>query len=551
MSYIDKVRGMINGVCGTKRIMRQAAFLRLSAMTKMYASWGYPVANVAADFIDWLNNQRHTPQERVVADVLEYYAVKFMGFGIRKEAVEILGRDSLPVPAPEDRKGWRIPADNRGNDEMVAYDLPESHTGSVATRMMKLGRLLSRAWEPYEDGAGRIHALVLFLGGEILPKWKAAVATLNNPAFEVLVDDCDGAFHYAYLHWKRFWNDVDCNDSNDFYSCMSEVEDAYVTDDLDNAIESQGNDGNDNMDYYTLTVNACRKQCRVAMLIGPYEDGVVCYARCLIWDVLMENGRTVRYADRTYGRTVAMKRLLIRKLYDNDDIDYNKVVGAGCSDAFNIEDGNLALANIEDLKKWVVPDINLCEDDNIAYADTFKYFDVRSGCLRIQGPHGRTNLDRTDNTFGDGYIGWCEECHAGFDLADSTEVEPGVYYCRACYQKLFKRCKCCGEHFRADELCEVDGRFVCTDCYGAWAMPCDCCGKVFLHDTGRGQSWHTHQHNGKRVMVCNECYQHSYLCNECDGMVYGHEHDANPDGLCAACRDNLDNEAAGMAEKGE
>ncbi len=200
--------------------------------------------------------------------------------------------------------------------------------------------------------------VITFLTEEFVKEWEMfSLASLPN--FRLCVDN----------NFEKIYDSECCDE--DFESCTTDKNLHY---------------------FYSDSVNAS-----AAYLLNEETNLVI--ARCVIYnEVLDEDDKTYRMAERQYSSSSVLKRLLVDSLVNEGYIDGYKVTDAGCGDSrlFVDVEGN----SLSD-KKFRIS-CNLNYNDCLSYQDSFKYYSLHD---REAYNHYTTNydfmLDTTDGEIED------------------------------------------------------------------------------------------------------------------------------------------------------
>lgn len=137
---------------------------------------------------------------------------------------------------------------------------------------------------------------------------------------------------------------------------------------------------------------------------------------------------------------------------------------------------------------------------------------------------------------------YCEDCAADYVRCancgeyvreDDATYCNGEYYCDACVDDCLAWCEHCGEYHPADEVEEVrtgyrrgNTEYWCEYCRERDAYQCENCGGWFS-DGCDGSINHN-------VVVCPDCAEDYYYCENCDCYVYYDDYDSEA-GMCCSC----------------
>lgn len=206
----------------------------------------------------------------------------------------------------------------------------------VKTYKMRLGKMLEKHWDLTEFGRIIPQSMRIYIA-ELLVKDLKAYARKNSGIKLHVDDDFDGIYNQSRYE-----------DGADFHSCMV---------------------GRGYADFYShFDANAA--------YLTNANDKIV--ARCILWNKVHCNGKTMRFADRQYAdkQDEAMMQTLIDKLKEEGYIDAYKPVGSGCSgceESVNViqEDGTIYHRY---MNMRVICDRDVIDyDGDIPYMDTFAW----------------------------------------------------------------------------------------------------------------------------------------------------------------------------------
>jgi hypothetical protein len=414
----------------------------------------------------------------------------------------------------------RTPQVNTENTALIAF---QNKKGNIAT--VKIGRIFSALYQDLINIMPELKILVDFVAENVTQDYvKARELTCSD--WELFVSSDPKAFQYAYLKW----------DWNTSTSCMAqdewEINDAKKLRSEENVCISD----NPHCQFYTdlINENGDKIQVNIAMLL---DKSSCVAARCLLWWV----GEQEWYADRVYYNERVHADILIQKLYNENLIKYNKIIGCGCRDTLAIVDKNNDPVSKNIIRRWRIL-VKLDYNDPIAYMDTFKYYHHNEGYIT---PYGYDLWSYPAHTSKhDGILDGCkkhlrmDDCdHCGTPIfhtgGDSNHYEfiDDVYLCPACAAKYVFTCDECGER-RYGTQRTLDGNTYCESCYDDLVTVCDGCHNRVLKDSIRiiGAEGY-----------CDRCYASLFIrCDECDDIIrksdaVKHENHA----YCETCYNDL------------
>lgn len=89
-----------------------------------------------------------------------------------------------------------------------------------------------------------------------------------------------------------------------------------------------------------------------------------------------------------------------------------------------------------------------------------------------------------------------------------------IYYCKKCYDELFKKCSHCGNRHPVDKMEEVNGKLYCKNCFSREFFKCEVCGNIYKKNEKK-----CHSFRGKNNNLCDDCFSyHIGKCDECSSL---------------------------------
>lgn len=159
-------------------------------------------------------------------------------------------------------------------------------------------------------------------------------------------------------------------------------------------------------------------------------------------------------------------------------------------------------------------------------------------------PHCDHELNELDEMYNGVFHGneyrRCHDCGEWFSYDDTYDCPDGEVYCADCAERYFYQCERCGEWITEDDLVCVaesprqrrrgDVEYYCRDCaeYYDYA-PCADCGEWYSADN----MYSTRDGD----VICEDCADDWYYCEECDNYVSYDEWDSENE-CCNECARN-------------
>lgn len=255
-----------------------------------------------------------------------------------------------------------LPADNRGNLNMIAYWKNDRRF------MKKIGRLLFQQLEQIQFPMSDSTLPALNRYSEILTREWSAYSDSTNSDYELVVDD---DFEYIYSAAKQ---------NGEFKSCMND----------------RGKHS-----FYNLV-----QDCKAVSL--RFEG--ICSARAILFTAYDDLGIRYRFLERIYAESDSAAQKLLNKCKDGNLIDCHKLLGAGCGDSTAIIGvGDCAGIDFSRVRLHIKID---CEPNApISYQDSFKFIDLKAQiAYNIDPDDCCFRLDVTDGFFPD--YRRCKRCGA-------------------------------------------------------------------------------------------------------------------------------------------
>jgi hypothetical protein len=194
-------------------------------------------------------------------------------------------------------------------------------------------------------------------------------------------------------------------------------------------------------------------------------------ARCLLWRVGQDeaNPNGIWYADRMYYGSQSDGAFLRRRLYEDKQITYNKIIGTGCGEVYNIEDQEKEMVPIGVIADWAIP-LTLDDGDALAYMDTFKEYSSCNERISTSDDYDSFTLSETANQVSVFCCSCCDHeylCAYNEDEGGQREryvTINGQPICDEC-TNLTVVCANCDTRIWEEDAYEEDDKYYCEPCH--------------------------------------------------------------------------------------
>jgi hypothetical protein len=197
-------------------------------------------------------------------------------------------------------------------------------------------------------------------------------------------------------------------------------------------------------------------------------------ARCLLWRVGQDeaNPNGIWYADRMYYGSQSDGAFLRRRLYEDGQITYNKIIGTGCGEVYNIEDQEKEMVPIDFIDTWRIP-LTLDDGDALAYMDTFKEYSSCNARISTSDDYDSFTLSETSDRIrvfccsccDHEYLSAYNESEGGLDEQYVTVA--GQPICDEC-TNLTVVCNDCNTRIWEEDACSEQHRYYCESCWSKY-----------------------------------------------------------------------------------